>query len=193
MMRIANAGQAKALRRFLDVLTKCSDATFLTLDGDVFGDSRTWKRERNSELQKVRRDLIQSGIDVPDEWLRIEVPNYSFQKRPDSIVLRGSPGTVIASAIEQMGLLLLRWEAVSNTVDTVRDSRLEARDKWIYNQCCKPNNKYSTIARQLKDNGHGWPLIKSAQGIKKAAERYAARHKSKSIPKRSRGRKPNSN
>jgi len=63
----------------------------------------------------------------------------------------------------------------------------EERDKWIYEQCCKLV-KYVTIINRLAKK-KTWEAICTIQGIKLAANRYAARHDLPSIPPRQCGRK----
>lgn len=65
----------------------------------------------------------------------------------------------------------------------VRDRDLEARDKWIYGECCK-GTPYDTIANRLKKKSRRWPRIESKQGVRAAAIRYAERHKLPEIPRR---------
>lgn len=63
------------------------------------------------------------------------------------------------------------------------DAATEARDKWIYNQCCK-GVAYETIAIRLKKKSSKWQRIESKQGIQSAAQRYAKRHGLEEIPRR---------
>lgn len=58
----------------------------------------------------------------------------------------------------------------------------EARDKWLYQQSCKLV-PYDTIAAKLKLK-KSWDLIRSKQGIRAAAIRYAERHGLPAIPQR---------
>lgn len=53
--------------------------------------------------------------------------------------------------------------------------RNEARDKWIYRECCK-GTAYGTISRTLKSKHPKWDHIESETGILAAAKRYARRH-----------------
>jgi hypothetical protein len=63
------------------------------------------------------------------------------------------------------------------------DSATEARNRWIYKQCCALV-PYDTIAIQLKKKPKSWLRIDSKQGIRAAAVRYAQRHNLPSIPER---------
>lgn len=59
------------------------------------------------------------------------------------------------------------------------------RDKWIYDQCCK-GTPHKVIAAGLrkKANRRRWRLIKSEQGIRRAAENHATRNGLQLPPKR---------
>jgi hypothetical protein len=57
-----------------------------------------------------------------------------------------------------------------------RDELTEARDKWIYEQCCK-GVPYDSIARNLTKQNPRWNSIESKQGILAAARRYAKRRR----------------
>jgi hypothetical protein len=56
-----------------------------------------------------------------------------------------------------------------------RDKPTEARDKWIYEQCCK-GVAHDTIAIRLKKKPTTWVRITRKQGIFACAKRYAERH-----------------
>ena len=56
-----------------------------------------------------------------------------------------------------------------------RDQRTEARDKWIYKQCCD-GVPYDSIARNITVKNKDWYKITSKHGIQAAAKRYAERH-----------------
>ena len=72
----------------------------------------------------------------------------------------------------------------SDSVATkARDRSLEARDKWIYEQCLKLV-PYETIGLRLKKKPKNWPRIERKQGIRIAAIRYAERHGLSPIPAR---------
>jgi hypothetical protein len=61
----------------------------------------------------------------------------------------------------------------------------DARDRWIYEQCCD-GTPYDDIISQLRRNHEGWRYIKSATGIRNAAQQYAKRHKVSPPPRRRR-------
>jgi len=68
-----------------------------------------------------------------------------------------------------------------------RERKMEARDQWIYQQCCKGKEMpYCNIIAELKRIApqKGWELIESVQGIRSAAARYAARNNKGPIPNR---------
>ena len=59
------------------------------------------------------------------------------------------------------------------------DRKLEARNKWLYRQCCNGREMpYANIIAELKRiaSAKGWEPIESVQGIRAAAKRYAASH-----------------
>lgn len=62
----------------------------------------------------------------------------------------------------------------------------DARDAWVYEQCCKPDVKYDTIVRRLKERAaeENWKIVSTKQGIQEAARRYAVRHKLPPPPSR---------
>jgi hypothetical protein len=66
-----------------------------------------------------------------------------------------------------------------------RDRKTEARDRWIYQQCCK-GRKYQAIAAELGRVAQqkNWTKISSKQGIHQAAVRYARRHQPAPPPRR---------
>src|SRR5262249_35485275 len=56
-----------------------------------------------------------------------------------------------------------------------KDRKTEARDKWIYEQCCK-GVAYDSISRNLSKKNPKWLRIGTKQGIRDCAMRYAKRH-----------------
>ena len=59
----------------------------------------------------------------------------------------------------------------------MRDRKLEARDRWLYQKCYK-GVAHKTIKRDLGERYQtkGWRMITSIQGIRWAARNYAQRH-----------------
>ncbi len=61
-----------------------------------------------------------------------------------------------------------------------RDKNQEARDKWIYQQCCKgkmmPLSKIVAELKRKTQKEKGWALISTIQGIRGAAVRHAKRN-----------------
>ena len=76
----------------------------------------------------------------------------------------------------------------ANDAGVFPDAATEARDKWIYGECCK-RTIYTTIISKLDRKPKTWGRISSPQGIKNPATCYATRHKLPPIPLRQRGRK----
>jgi hypothetical protein len=66
-----------------------------------------------------------------------------------------------------------------------RDRKLEARDKWLYRQCCN-GVPYKDIKSQLEEQCRkkGWRKIGSVQGVRAAAIKYGARHHLPAPPNR---------
>jgi hypothetical protein len=60
------------------------------------------------------------------------------------------------------------------TASIFRERSVEARDKWIYEQCC--NGTYYMKIKAEVNRRKGWSKIASIQGIRSAALRYARRH-----------------
>ena len=65
----------------------------------------------------------------------------------------------------------------------IRDKATEARDKWIYDQCCK-GVAYDSIARNLSKKNPKWARIGTKQGILACAKRYAKRKRLPEPPPR---------
>jgi hypothetical protein len=58
-----------------------------------------------------------------------------------------------------------------------RDSKLEARDQWIYRLCCRGLAHKKIIGQlSVRCPKEGWDMIDSIQGVRVAAIRYAERH-----------------
>jgi hypothetical protein len=190
-MRIESKRQAKALRDFRDTLEACSDASFVTLDGDIAADLRAWKRERTAALRETRNAVLNSGVDVPESWLQIEVPQYALVSRPESVAIRGRIDPAIAQAMEQIRLALMRWDAGQLTQEVFRDPQKEARDQWIYEECCR-GTSYKNIRFEL-EKLTDWDSLDSDTAVRNNAISYAERHGLDPIPRRKRGRKPKVN
>ena len=75
------------------------------------------------------------------------------------------------------GALLGRTRRRRAPIQKTRDSKLEARDCWLYQKCCK-RVAYKTIKTDLGERCQtkGWRRITSIQGIRWAARNYAQRH-----------------
>ena len=60
----------------------------------------------------------------------------------------------------------------------VRPQEMEARDKWIYRQCCNEDLDLKAILKRLREQCQkkGWSEITTIQGIRRAAADYADRH-----------------
>lgn len=59
-----------------------------------------------------------------------------------------------------------------------RDKLSEARDKWIYQQCCK-GVAHDSIVRELKkmvEKKKGWRIVSSKQRVQQIGNEYADRH-----------------
>lgn len=72
------------------------------------------------------------------------------------------------------------------------DAETEARNRWIYEECCA-GTRYSAIIRQLPQQSSEWELINTPQGIRDAAQAYATRHRLQPPARRHRGRPPRTN
>lgn len=89
-----------------------------------------------------------------------------------------NPFEASAQAIELAGLTLKKPSVKKNGKSTrpQLDKKIEARDKWIYQQCIKGTD-YENIKINLerKCTTKKWEPIDSIQGIRQAAIRYAKR------------------
>ena len=68
-----------------------------------------------------------------------------------------------------------------------RGNKLEARDQWVYEQCCKGRDMpYVQIVAKLKQIGPdlGWPIVESVQRIQQIGNEYAERHALRPPPPR---------
>src|SRR5262249_20821536 len=65
----------------------------------------------------------------------------------------------------------------TGTARARRDRKQEARDRWLYQQCCALV-PYKNIRPELKDwaSCKGWRTLASIQGIRAAARTYAEGH-----------------
>jgi hypothetical protein len=59
----------------------------------------------------------------------------------------------------------------------LRDKKLEARDKWIYRQCCK-GTPHGAIVAELRRIAvkRGWQIVRTKQRIQQIGIRYAQQH-----------------
>ncbi len=70
------------------------------------------------------------------------------------------------------------------------EATIEARDKWLYEQCCNCV-PYKEILRLMEvQMPPEWELLTSVSGIRKAAITYATRHNLPPIPIRQKTRRP---
>lgn len=77
---------------------------------------------------------------------------------------------------------------IGSPAPTGRDAATEARDKYIYEECCR-GTTYKAIIARIKTTPD-WEKILGHTGIKAAAVRYAERHKLPKPPSRKSGRRP---
>jgi hypothetical protein len=70
-------------------------------------------------------------------------------------------------------------------VKAVRDKKREARDRWIYQHCCK-GTPHDVIVAELKRIAlrHGWSLVSTKQRVQQIGSEYARRHERKPPPPR---------
>ncbi len=114
---------------------------------------------------------------------RSEAPTASSYE-PMSV--DGLPGWM-AGGLTQLAIRLRRAGQPDNgSVETPAATANDARDKWLYQQCCKLT-KYSTVIEKLAHKAK-WEPISNHQGIKTAAGRYATAHNLPPIPGRQPGR-----
>lgn len=67
-----------------------------------------------------------------------------------------------------------------------RDAKVDERNQWIYKKRCDPSVQDKNIVTELKRiaKSKGWDPIRSIQGVRAAAERYAKSHKKPLPPSR---------
>jgi hypothetical protein len=85
------------------------------------------------------------------------------------------------AALEELGRRLPPPGGKAKAKAIRRDKETEARDKWIYGQCCKgtPHEEIVAELRRRAAN-HGWRVVSSKQRIQQIGNEYADRH---GIPK----------
>jgi hypothetical protein len=73
--------------------------------------------------------------------------------------------------------LVVRTRRQRTPIRKIRDRKLEARDRWLYQKCYK-GIAHKTIKSDLgvRCQKKGWRMISSIQGIRWAAGNYARRH-----------------
>jgi hypothetical protein len=77
-----------------------------------------------------------------------------------------------------------RRAAKSNKPAAVRSRKMEARDRWIYNQCMEDELTFGAIVKELKRLApkRGWQVFTSPQRVRQVAVDYAMRH-NKPLPR----------
>lgn len=109
----------------------------------------------------VRFDGRQTDTATPDRWL-----TTSCQRWAAYLVEQGS-----------VSRRARRKTTPRKRPKAPRNPQLEARDKWIYQQCWT-QTPYKDIRSELDKlcQRNGWPKITSIQGLRTAAKSYARRH-----------------
>jgi hypothetical protein len=127
--------------------------------------------------------LVLAGLG--DQILWIEPPRCTFARATVAHLTRAK--FVVSGLLDRFQLLEERARQDESKV--TRDPCLEARDKWLYEQCYNrvPHNE---IHRLLEEEmPPEWKSI-SISGIRKAAKNYAIRHNLSPVPRRQGGRPP---
>jgi hypothetical protein len=101
---------------------------------------------------------------------------------PPAAFVAGPPG--VGRILAQYGRLLAADEAAKAPIR--REAAMDARDAWIYEQCCALT-RYATIINEVRVR---WTdhEISTVQGVKDAAAAWATRNALPTIPRRKRGR-----
>jgi hypothetical protein len=94
-----------------------------------------------------------------------------------------------AAAVDAFHVTADEWEALekSLTQPPKKESAIELRDKWIYTLCME-GVPFKKIIAGLRAHPSKWPMIRSVQGVKRAAEDHAKRLRLPLPRKRQRGR-----
>ena len=98
----------------------------------------------------------------------------------------GPPG--VEKMLAMYGRVLAAEEVARRPLKRTKSQ--EARDKWIYSECCR-GTKYVDIIEMLQQKPRSWGRIYSVQGIRDIGQAYADRQKPPlpPIPQRKRGRR----
>lgn len=123
--------------------------------------------------QKVAGQLS-ARFDEMRRLFREELSRVPWTTPPVSTILQGALQDGSKNKQERLG----------SRPRVRRDRKTEARDKWIYRQCCKRALTYDGISRLLKAEHPEWEHIESATGILKRAKLYAERHGLEPPPRR---------
>jgi hypothetical protein len=134
---------------------------------------RHWPALVEAVTPELRRSLAEA-VSFPRDALKSEL-ELEFA----AAAAMREPECAAADAKEQQVRDNLERDPAQCKAQSRRDPKLEARDKWIYQQCCKGRAApYLSIIAELKKKAQakGWEPIDSPQGIRRAASKYAIAH-----------------
>lgn len=188
---------------------------FLRKSGEFLFSPRIWIAELESA--ECANDLVKELTELrpvnDQEWERHRLLNPRCGQFSCDDLSRGAQASVLADIqdlssnepfdwsdlvwplLPRVNRFLAAWRAIATTDSGQRrggihrDKGTEARDKWIYEECCKLK-AYKLIIAQLRQKPKAWERIESVPGIKRAAKAYAVRHNLELPPARKSGRKP---
>jgi hypothetical protein len=139
----------------------------------------------NPDLNTWRRATVQNGqVDQEDEEARRQVNGIQF------IAGHWYERGTWQHFVYQVQSLRVEIESLiceKNKAGVVRHNpKQEARDRWIYKQCCQVTRTLKQIKTKLKQlaSKKGWRPIGTIQGIRQRASVYAKRHNLPAPPPR---------
>ena len=124
---------------------------------------------------------VATQVFATDKWIDSMA---ALRARAERIGKVGSDGVEKAVGAEQAGQAR-SGDAKPNGRPIVYAN--EKRDKWIYDQACKPTTPWQTILNRLAKI-KSWRGIETIQGLRAAVNRYVQKHGVTPIPERKSGR-----
>ena len=109
------------------------------------------------------------GAEELRNWLA-SLPDYPFDVWLEAIESEAHRAPRVAAPTSE-----LQQKSKVKKGPVKRDRLMEARDKWVYGECCK-GTQHKTIALKLPKKNPKWPRITTKQGILDCAKRYARRN-----------------
>jgi hypothetical protein len=127
-----------------------------------------WVHQRAQDwAQRLTTNLAQPQRQEDGRWQRL--PSMEYE-----------PGTIKARLLAEINWANKEQQAAvrrRKPSPVQRDRMTEARNKWIYNQCCKkiPHDNIVAALKKLAAK-HGWKVVSTKQRIHQIGNEYADAH-----------------